>query len=601
MKQFGITTHMMKKYFTFSLPILFLVTAIILSTGSLNAQQTVSLTATGTCADNPHFAGSFLQPNLGDQWTEAQWVTELDNMKQVCITQLIIQWTADSLHKTTIYPSKLDGYTQNTKQDVVGIALTQADKSGIDIYLGLQISDDWWNHYANDDTWLKNEAVIAEQVADELWSTYQQHPSLTGWYLSFEPDNFNFMAESSWQALSQFYAEVGQHLRSLSADKPIIIAPFYNVSGGQTPEAWQKMWTYILSHSQIDIVALQDGVGVGHATVSDLPAWFKATKDAVVASKTAAQLWVDSETFNLDNQPMGIQGIVADMKAVQPYVSNFVSFSFNHFLSPQQVNPLYYTAYSNYVLSNKLDTTAPSTPTHLIGKAEDATTIQLTWEASSDDAGTVGYEIYRNSKLVMTLYEDTASYTDAQLDPDTAYEYQVVAFDATGNKSKSSETSSATTLAGTTYATNLALNKAYETSLAADTNYVDTNGQELTDGVYAASTNFTDPAWQARNTDETYFFTIDLGSGIEFHEISSHWLQDFGPAIFLPEQVTYYASTDNQNFTPVGTVEKPAVDTSAVTKKYTVSGLNVTGRYVRIEVKTGNAAWYFLDEVEVRQ
>src|SRR5437660_1492369 len=84
------------------------------------------------CTTNPRLAGSFLQPSLGDSWTAAQWTTELNDMKASCLSQIILQWTADSKNKTAVYPSGLAGYTQNSATDVVGKMLTAADAAGID-------------------------------------------------------------------------------------------------------------------------------------------------------------------------------------------------------------------------------------------------------------------------------------------------------------------------------------------------------------------------------------------------------------------------------------------------------------------------------------
>ena len=334
----------------------------------------------------------------------------------------------------------------------LGVALNLADKSGIDVYLGFQINDDWWKNYTNDDASLNNEAVTGKNLSGGLWIRYKQHSSLKEWYHRFESYNDNFTDKLTREALSQFYADEGKHLGSLIPDKPFAIAPFKDVSEGQTPEEWQAVWTFILGHSQIDIIAVQDGVG--HATISDLPAWFSATKDAIAAIKAHTRLWIDDETLNLDNQTMAIQGLVADLKAVQPYVTNFATVYSNHFTSPHQVNPLNYGAYSNYVASNQADTVVPSIPTNLKAKAENAATVQLTWNASTDKASVIGYEICRNSNLVVTLCQHVATCSDTQLDPDAPYGYQIATLDTAGNKPKTSEASSAKTLARMSYHSN---------------------------------------------------------------------------------------------------------------------------------------------------
>ena len=77
------------------------------------------------------------------------------------------------------------------------------------------------------------------------------------------------------------------------------------------------------------------------------------------------KFWADSETFNGDGEPMVIHKLVNDMRAVQPYVSSYLSFSFNHYMSPQQVNPLYYKTYMDYLASGKVESEPPTQPADL--------------------------------------------------------------------------------------------------------------------------------------------------------------------------------------------------------------------------------------------
>jgi chitodextrinase len=549
----------------------------------------------------PSLSGSFLQPGLGDQWTDRQWKKEFSYMKKAGLTQMVIQWTADSLEKTTIYPTRLPGYTQNTNTDVVERALRTADASGAQIYLGLQANNDWWTNYANDASWLQNEAKVGNLIADELWKKYGHHPSLTGWYLWFEVDNVNEPTAVQWNRLTAFFQATANHLHQLTPGKPVMISPFYNSSAGLKPSQWQKMWEYILSRSPLDILALQDGVGVQHAKAAQLPAWFKATGDAVHQARPKMRFWVDSETFNMTDQPMPIQFLVQDMLAVQPYVSNYISFSFNHYISPQQVNPLYYKTYLNYLATEAVEDEPPTAATGLDAVAIDPMTILLNWTASTDNFGVVGYKIWRNSEVVASVYDASPSFTDSGLDPNTTYTYQVMAFDAAGNKSLRSSGATATTPPKDPYVTDLALGKPYSASMPADASCPDTNGAEITDGIYGM-VDYTDSAWQGRSTDVVYSFTIDLGSVVTIKELRSRWLQSETSAILLPTQVVYSVSVDNSHFALVGTVSKPAVSDADQPAWYTLTNLgSVSGRYVQVQTTPPPSAWTFVDEIEARQ
>src|SRR5262249_49913630 len=77
--------------------------------------------------------------------------------------------------------------------------------------------------------------------------------------------------------------------------------------------------------------------------------------------------------------------------------------------------------------------------------AVSSTQISHTWNASTDNVGVTGYQVFRNGVQVGTSAAN--SYSDTGLTASTTYTYAVSAFDAAGNASAQSNTSSATTLA----------------------------------------------------------------------------------------------------------------------------------------------------------
>jgi endoglucanase len=89
------------------------------------------------------------------------------------------------------------------------------------------------------------------------------------------------------------------------------------------------------------------------------------------------------------------------------------------------------------------DTTPPSTPTGLTVTGTTATTVSLSWTASTDNVGVTGYQVFRGSTLVGSPTGTT--FTDSGLTPSTAYSYSVLAFDAAANFSPKSTAVSATT------------------------------------------------------------------------------------------------------------------------------------------------------------
>lgn len=85
---------------------------------------------------------------------------------------------------------------------------------------------------------------------------------------------------------------------------------------------------------------------------------------------------------------------------------------------------------------------APAAPTSLRVTATTSSTLTLAWAASRDNVAVKGYHVYRNGSYVGT--STTTSFRDAGLAARTTYRYNVVAFDASANRSAASATLRAT-------------------------------------------------------------------------------------------------------------------------------------------------------------
>ena len=80
----------------------------------------------------------------------------------------------------------------------------------------------------------------------------------------------------------------------------------------------------------------------------------------------------------------------------------------------------------------------PSVPAGLTDPSDTASSVGLSWSASTDSTGTLaGYTVYRNGTSIGTVTAGT-TFTDATVQPSTTYSYTVDAFDTAGNHSAQS-------------------------------------------------------------------------------------------------------------------------------------------------------------------
>lgn len=89
------------------------------------------------------------------------------------------------------------------------------------------------------------------------------------------------------------------------------------------------------------------------------------------------------------------------------------------------------------------DTQPPTVPQNLTARLQTATSVELTWSASTDNVGVKDYRIYRavGSGVLRSVTNTTAtSFIDSGLQSNTLYKYAVSAIDGAGNKSMQSTT-----------------------------------------------------------------------------------------------------------------------------------------------------------------
>ena len=91
------------------------------------------------------------------------------------------------------------------------------------------------------------------------------------------------------------------------------------------------------------------------------------------------------------------------------------------------------------------DTSPPSAPTGLTAGTPTASSVPLSWIASTDNVGVTNYNVLRDGNVVGSVSGSTTSYSDNTVQPGTIYNYTVEATDAAGNVSPQSAPATVTT------------------------------------------------------------------------------------------------------------------------------------------------------------
>ena len=316
--------------------------------GSITSTATVSFYSPQTEADYP-LLGSFLTFNR--DMPRSLWSQELEWMRQAGMNTIVIL-SVGSLKPDNTQPSgySLVGMIYGSAQgepDRLETILSLADERGMRVYLGsLQLVGVWESGL--------HSAALREynrKVAEEVLRLYGHHPSLAGWYFTQEiwlnwVKYYGPQYEGTW--LLRSYV---QDMEALDPTKPVCTTVVFKKHAdrtmpGLTPTEVEWLATDFLAATRLPMLMPQDGAGAqaGAPLVSELPAYFQAFKAATERAGAGTVLWSLVETFtavaneNQDRFPgADATRIQAQVDAVRPYVSGYVSWIFGNDMSPRAV------------------------------------------------------------------------------------------------------------------------------------------------------------------------------------------------------------------------------------------------------------------------
>ncbi|MFO7842164.1 MAG: GEVED domain-containing protein, partial [Bacteroidales bacterium] len=164
------------------------------------------------------------------------------------------------------------------------------------------------------------------------------------------------------------------------------------------------------------------------------------------------------------------------------------------------------------------DTEAPSAPTNLTSSNITQTSVDLSWNASTDNVGVAGYDVYQNGSLFGSVEDNSANVTG--LTAGTIYEFYVKAKDAAGNVSDASNTISVTTLSDDVeYCESKGNNSSYEWIDLVELNEMSNATGD--DGGYADYTSMT--ATVSRDAEQTIYVSCGF-SGSSYTEYWHVWI-----------------------------------------------------------------------------
>ncbi|RWX47030.1 hypothetical protein H206_02794 [Candidatus Electrothrix aarhusensis] len=259
-----------------------------------------------------------------------------------------------------VTPTEWPGSPKKSGKEPVDYLLDAAQKAGIKVWLGLYLNEgesspyNWWNAITDSNLTTEDRAAIDHHVersiavVNDLAAQYGDHPALGGLYYSIEIANNAFIPQDNYSYLASILDQVAKAVHTALPGKQLAICPFFNTTLS-TAEEFGTMLEYALQHSELDILMLQDGVGVEPHTLTPIndqvTKYFVAARNA--ADAAGKPFWGNAELFtNLGTRetPQLISStmdkIRLQLETIAPHVDKIISFDF-HFMDPNDAYTFY--------------------------------------------------------------------------------------------------------------------------------------------------------------------------------------------------------------------------------------------------------------------
>lgn len=396
------------------------------------------------------FNGTFMQSWLIYDWTEEDWKNEIIYMKEAGIEYLILQDIASFYSDGTSvvnYPSRLKCFSESERPvDFIGQAFKYCKGSGIKIFIGLADYEEWWSAAGMTSEYNKMCNIMAE-MEKEIYATYYagNEEMFYGWYFTPEIDNVPTM-QLSILNIAKGFNTVIDTADELNPDLPMLMSPYFT-EYYTIPSVLETlpMWQVFMQTAHLrdgDIFCPQDAVGAGWVSEENLEKVWQMYSSAVSFCKNDVKLWANVENFisareyvpfnppatlEKEDSTAPLSRLIRQMKIASRYCDNIITFSYNHYGSPNTVNSVYHYTYLDYLKNGILECVAPC-------KAENLTVIDgvISWNESWDNIGIAYYIVYKNGEAV----ERIESGKELKYTPDGNGTYGIVCVDGAGNFSE---------------------------------------------------------------------------------------------------------------------------------------------------------------------
>jgi hypothetical protein len=270
--------------------------------------------------------GTFIDFYQKENWTQQDWDLHFQEMKEIGFNTVIVQFAA---YNDYTWFNSANTFTHTKYPDALGLLLKSAAKEDISVYIGLYFSEEYWNNQT-DEGWLQLNADRCKSIAKEINDQFSNEVAFAGWYIPHEPEPDAYNSPELVKSFKDnLVNRVSDYLHTLNS-KPVSIAAFFN--SGLTSATQLKNFMTELSKCNLQVIMLQDGIGVNHSTLDNVRKYYwEADSGLYYNNSYSGEFWTDLETFSDAPQgPVTINRIKSQLsnELSTAHISKAVSYQY---------------------------------------------------------------------------------------------------------------------------------------------------------------------------------------------------------------------------------------------------------------------------------
>ena len=264
----------------------------------------------------------------GGNWNKAlthftadQWRRKIFEMHEIGMEYLVMMGVA--LDGKPFYPSQIAPQIPMGCEDPLEAVLAAADECGIKFF----VSNDYWGPDLDARRMMTDRELGKKrnQSMEEIYKKYGHHKSFYGWYFP----NESWLDPYFCDFVIPYVNECAQVAKSLNANCVNIIAP-YNIKKEKCDDYFVRQ----LEQLNVEIVAYQDGVGVGATRLEDSARYYENLSKAHQKAGRS-RIWADMELFYFEQTTHGSllpadfnNRIIHQMEAISPFVDKILVYQY---------------------------------------------------------------------------------------------------------------------------------------------------------------------------------------------------------------------------------------------------------------------------------